>query len=127
MDQALRRSWAGGSARSDAHAAQFPACNIGRDRERDSRATEALPVLGSEEAQGAAGAHEPEREVAGGEHGGSDPQPGRAHQPEEEETARHAKFATVLDGYGAQSALVHGFQRLLPYWRWVSLPRTADF
>jgi hypothetical protein len=64
---------------------------------------------GSEEAQGAAGAYEPERELAGGKYGGPDPQPGWAHQPEEEETARHAKLATILDGNCAQSALVHGF------------------
>jgi hypothetical protein len=30
-------------------------------------------------------------------------------QPKEEETARHSQLATVLDGYSAQSALVHGF------------------
>lgn len=83
--------------------------NIGRDRKRGPRATEAIPVLGSEEVEGATGAHEPERELAGGEHGGADPQPGRAHQPEEEETACHAELATVLDGHCTQSALVHGF------------------
>jgi hypothetical protein len=69
--------------------------------------------MGSAEAQGAAGAHEPERDLAGGKYGGSDSQPCRAHQPEEEETARNAQLATVLDGDGAQSALVHGFQRAM--------------
>jgi hypothetical protein len=77
--------------------------------------------MGSAEAQGAAGAHEPERDLAGGKYGGSDSQPCRAHQPEEEETAGHAQLATVLDGDGAQSALVHGFQGVLPDWRWISV------
>src|ERR1700691_6096443 len=40
VDQALRRGWAGRPARSDAHAAQFSARNIGRDRERGPCAAE---------------------------------------------------------------------------------------
>src|ERR1035438_4143598 len=52
-------------------------------------------------------------------HHGPDPQPGRTHQPAEEETARHAELATVLDGHSAQSALVHGFQRIFSNRRWL--------
>ena len=85
-----------------------PYATSARDRERSPCAAEAVPVLGSEEAKGATGAHEPERELAGSEHRGADPQSGRAHQPEEEETACHAEFATILDGHCTQSALVHG-------------------
>ena len=39
----------------------------------------AIPVLGSTEAQGKAGAHEPERKLASGQHRGPDTQPRRSH------------------------------------------------
>ena len=48
--------------------------------------------MGSAEAQGATGVPEPERDLAGGKYSGSDSQPCRAHQPEEEEEARHAEL-----------------------------------
>ena len=80
----------------------------------------------SQEAQGKTRAHEPERELASGEHRGADTQPSRSHQPEEEEATRHTQLTTILDGHRAQSALVHGFQRLLPDWRWVSLRSIHD-
>lgn len=51
----------------------------------------------------------PERKLAGRKYGGPDPQPCRAHQPEEEETARQTELAAVLDSDCTQSALVHGF------------------
>jgi hypothetical protein len=101
VDQALRRGWPGGPVGPDKHAAQLPPLNLGRDCERSPRTAEAIPHLGSEEAQGTTRTNEPERELAGGKYGGSDPQPGRAHQPEEEEAACHAQFAAVLDGDGA--------------------------
>ena len=67
-----------------------------------------------------------ERELASGEHSWSDPQPRRSHQPEKEETAGYAEFATVLDGHDADSALVHGFSRLLPDRRRLSLRSLHD-
>ena len=44
--------------------------------------------------------------------GWPDPQSGRSYQPKAEEATYDAKLATVLDGHGAQSALVYGFQRV---------------
>ncbi len=51
----------------------LPIRNIGRNRERDSCAKEAISILGSKETEGKTRAHEPEGKLAGRQHSGRDP------------------------------------------------------